>query len=371
VPENPPSRDELEISVFGPGIGECTVVHIGDGDWIVIDSCLNRESRRPIALEYLEGMNVDVASRVRLVVATHWHDDHIKGIGETFSAAREAKFVDSSAYPLQKLVRLVKLASEASESTSATREYNSVLATMKKRREKGERADAVGPTRAIANRKLLALNSASRPFDSEVFSLSPSDGVISLAEAELAVALNAAKGGVRVPRQGPNQLSVALWLRVGALNVLLGADLEHVAGTTEGWRAILGSSERPSGFAKFFKVPHHGSKNADCPEVWSEMLVSRPIAVMTPYTSSRLPGMADIDRTRARAGRLLLTSPFSRRALPRRENAVEKTLREIAPKRRALEGGMGHVRVRCSALDEHDESRVELKNGAIECTSVD
>lgn len=37
----PPVADELEVSVFGPGVGESVVVHLGHGDWMVVDSCLN------------------------------------------------------------------------------------------------------------------------------------------------------------------------------------------------------------------------------------------------------------------------------------------------------------------------------------------
>jgi glyoxylase-like metal-dependent hydrolase (beta-lactamase superfamily II) len=74
-----PLRDEAEVSVFGPGFGECVVVHIGRGEWVVVDSCLDAESGRPVALEYLKQLGVDVATQVSLVIATHWHDDHIWG----------------------------------------------------------------------------------------------------------------------------------------------------------------------------------------------------------------------------------------------------------------------------------------------------
>jgi glyoxylase-like metal-dependent hydrolase (beta-lactamase superfamily II) len=95
--------------VFGPGIGECVVAHIGGGDWIVVDSCIDRQLGQPVALEYLKSLEVDVATRVKLVVATHWHDDHIQGIAEILMAAKNAKFVHSAAYKFQELVRLVQL----------------------------------------------------------------------------------------------------------------------------------------------------------------------------------------------------------------------------------------------------------------------
>ena len=33
----PPAPDELEVSLFGRGVGECAVVHLGSGEWLVVD----------------------------------------------------------------------------------------------------------------------------------------------------------------------------------------------------------------------------------------------------------------------------------------------------------------------------------------------
>jgi len=57
----PPAVDELEVSVFGPGVGECVLVHFGEGEWMVVDSCLDRATSRPAALDYLTELGVDVA----------------------------------------------------------------------------------------------------------------------------------------------------------------------------------------------------------------------------------------------------------------------------------------------------------------------
>lgn len=134
----------------------------------------------------------------------------------------------------------------------------------------------MGPLRALANRRILALTGGERPLPAEIFALSPADGVFNIAQAELQRAMAAVTNGRRPTRQGPNQLCVVLWVRVGAAIALLGADLEHVAGTTEGWRAIVGSPERPEGKARVFKVAHHGSEDADCPACWTDLLSDRP-----------------------------------------------------------------------------------------------
>lgn len=40
----PPAADEIEFSLFGPGYGEAVAVHLGDGTWLLIDSCIDPDS---------------------------------------------------------------------------------------------------------------------------------------------------------------------------------------------------------------------------------------------------------------------------------------------------------------------------------------
>ena len=37
----PPGRREFELTLLGPGYGESIVLHVGDGIWILVDSCLD------------------------------------------------------------------------------------------------------------------------------------------------------------------------------------------------------------------------------------------------------------------------------------------------------------------------------------------
>ena len=79
----PPQANEIEVSLFGPGYGECVLLHLGFSDWVIVDSCLNKDKSPPV-LEYLRALGQDPAQVVKLVVATHWHDDHIGGLGVLF-----------------------------------------------------------------------------------------------------------------------------------------------------------------------------------------------------------------------------------------------------------------------------------------------
>ncbi|MGQ0465469.1 MAG: MBL fold metallo-hydrolase [Sporichthyaceae bacterium] len=102
----PPSADVVEISVFGPGYGECVVVHLGDGEWLVVDSCTFGRGGAPAALTYLDEIGVDVPTQVVLVVATHWHDDHVRGLRSVVEEAPQAQVWMSAAIGFAELMAL-------------------------------------------------------------------------------------------------------------------------------------------------------------------------------------------------------------------------------------------------------------------------
>ena len=107
MPNGPPKSDEIELSLFGPGVGECIVLHVGNGKWIVVDSCLDVDGELPIAVRYLTSLGVDISRQVELIVATHWHDDHIRGLGQLVGLADAAKFACSAAFMSDQFLRMV------------------------------------------------------------------------------------------------------------------------------------------------------------------------------------------------------------------------------------------------------------------------
>jgi glyoxylase-like metal-dependent hydrolase (beta-lactamase superfamily II) len=133
--ESAPAPDEVEVSIFGPGFGECIVVHFGNGDWGVVDSCLNPDSKRPAALHYLESLNVNVGQSVRLVVATHWHDDHLQGISSVFQAAESAVFACTGAVrePDFETILAFLMGTRSLIGGSGVDELRNVVAELKKR----------------------------------------------------------------------------------------------------------------------------------------------------------------------------------------------------------------------------------------------
>lgn len=361
VNNKPPEPYELEVSVFGPGMGECVVVHLGEGEWIVVDSCKDRATGQPVALDYLRSMNVDIESKVRLVVATHWHDDHIDGLAEVLDAAHGAGFVNSAAHELKDLTRLTSMGAKL-PLTSATRTYERIFEILKSRKRPGERPASVGPRLALANVCLLRSSRSTGTIEAEVHALSPSASTFALAKRELTDALATVGKKCRPATRGANQICIVLWVRVGALQVLLGADLEHSPFSNEGWNAIVCDSSRPEGIASFFKIPHHGSNDAHSPDCWARMVETDAVGVVTPYSPSSRPRNDDISRITGVCSNAYITCDPSQFGKVRRSGAIDKTLNGIKLVPRT--GRMGHVRYRVDARKSGQTFQIGLNNGA-------
>ena len=92
-----PQPDEIEVSLFGPGFGECIVIHYGDGRWLVVDSCV--DDGKPVALTYFQKIGVDPAAAVSHFVISHFDNDHIGGATELYSACSAAQIVSGDVFP--------------------------------------------------------------------------------------------------------------------------------------------------------------------------------------------------------------------------------------------------------------------------------
>ena len=100
---HPPSKDEAEITVYGTGYGESIVIHSGNGNWIVVDSACLGGKNNPFALRYLKILGVDFAAQVSHVVATHWDNDHIRGIAKIVRECENCCFVNSATVHTEKM----------------------------------------------------------------------------------------------------------------------------------------------------------------------------------------------------------------------------------------------------------------------------
>ena len=56
---NPPKKNEVEVTVIGTGggYGESIVIKASSDSWVIIDSCIDPESKEPLSIEYLKKIN--------------------------------------------------------------------------------------------------------------------------------------------------------------------------------------------------------------------------------------------------------------------------------------------------------------------------
>jgi len=161
----PPGDDELEVTIFGPMLGESIVVHIGSGEWVIIDSCFaSAVDETPMALQYLEALDVRIDRDVRLVVATHWHDDHIAGMAKIVRRCRKSKVAVSSAFTGHDFNALVELVEPSMLRRSGVREFWEIWGYFEDARR--------SPTHASAGKELYFRRT---DVPARVWALSPGD----------------------------------------------------------------------------------------------------------------------------------------------------------------------------------------------------
>ena len=368
-----PKHDEFEVSLFGPGVGECVVLHTGLNEWIVVDSCLDtavtgtENEPPPVAVTYLEGLGVAVDQAIRWVIVTHWHDDHHAGIARLLELAEKASFGCSAALKTEEFLAFrFSISGVRAHGSGDVSEMSAVLDKLIERQSDVHKASRGPDCWLSADRPVFTRSSQGGVPELSLTALSPSDAMMTRAKHEIGSMI--AEPGTsrrRVAANRANDISVALWLRCGDVDVLLGSDLERKPNNKRiGWHGVINDQNRPQGKAFALKVPHHGSETGDEPEIWSEMMQDEPLVMLTPYRPSGLPKDTDIARLLSRTPDVYLTAPVRTPRPPRRSNAVEKMAALTAVERRLRRHPrVGQVRLRWRG-DDLDSLRVDLFEGA-------
>lgn len=347
-----PEMGEIEISIFGPGRGEGIAVHLGNGQWITVDSCVNQRTTRNALMDYLEEIEVDPAEAVRLVIATHAHDDHTAGLGDLFIAAKNASFVPSSANASPQFFAAV-VADEDFEkqlNQSVRSEFRTVFAELGRRAKPSVRY-------AMEQSVLLKIDEAGESPSISVTALSPSHLAIHRANARLAEGSAVAEQRKKLAGGDPNEHSIAIWIEIGDIAILLGADL-IIGPSGCGWKEV-DATHHPRLTASLFKVPHHGSSNAHYEPTWRKLVGDDAVALLAPYRMGEksIPQAGDLDRIRARATRTFLAANPLAPVASRELKKARATLGSLARNVREIDGVPGHVRARRRNTD--DAWRVE------------
>lgn len=319
IAENPredtPADNEFEITVFGRGVGECVAIHLGSGHWCLVDSFRHPGPHGPAGLHYLTERAID-PGRVVLVAGTHFHMDHIGGLGDCVETCRNALVAVPSAQFSSDFLTVLNLYPDTEAGAPRRiREMKRVVASLD---GAGRQVRLAGAGRSVLLPKiaseLAATHGIAPPM---IMALSPSDALTRRITQGWATTLRT--GHLPGPEAKPpyNDTSMVLLVSVGPARVLLGADLEESALTGEGWKAVDAEWPRANvPRADVLKVPHHGSYNADSPYLWKN-LSDTPLGVLTPFNSGRtpVPRPTDISRLQRRCSVLFGTST-PRRADP-------------------------------------------------------
>ena len=358
-----PNSDEIEITVFGPGYGECIVIHIGSSKWIIIDSCLDDDDE-PAALSYLRSLGVKFERDVVAVIATHWHDDHVQGLSRVVRTCSQARFSLSSALKYSEFLAFLNV-HENNPVHKLDRGGTELLECLNysrdnKRPIKPLHEDTIvvdfGPD-SLAHGKRLELRALS-PSGQQY-----SDFISSI--HNFAAAMHG-KAKTRLTARNRNDLSVVTLLTVGEEAVLLGADLEEVGSTEKGWRAIVKARRGKEPRASLFKVPHHGSAGAHNSDVWNELLTVSPKSIVTPWKrgNRQLPKDSDRERIRQLSSNAYITSTRNLSVKHRYSRDIVKSIRTSGVKFDTAVYKGGHVT--CRWKPSKSEQHITLHNGAEE-----
>jgi len=344
--DGPPAPDEVEVSIFGPGRGESILLHLGEGQWIVVDSCIDQADGSIPALVYLDSIGVDPSVAVKLVVGTHAHDDHIAGLARVVQVCSTATFVCSAALSKEEFYALAAADQrvEGLVRHSSYREYRSIFGIT---RNRGHLAESRRPLKRAVEE--LALLDVSLSFGHvKVFALSPSHEAVTRAQVKLAEHATRVGQARQLASADPNELAVALWIEVGSRRILLGADL--LDGPAQcGWQGVL-DWFAPTTKAELFKVPHHGSPNAHWAPVWTDLLIPNPLELLTPFRAGKTPrpAQADILRLNALTPRAYIVASPKKVPPPRRIRSTAAIIGQLARDVREPWGKSGQVRARAS-----------------------
>jgi hypothetical protein len=350
-----PRWDEIEISLFGPSYGECILVHLGDGSWISVDSCFFAGTKRPRALQYLELLGIDPSRAIKLVIATHWDDDHVGGIAELVKAAESAEFVFPAALFSIEFIALLE---------ATKRDLPALDDGLTELRKIIELVQAQQRRLVLAKSNSQLAEHAFRGVGASIFALSPSDQTVidgHMNVGRLLEAVIKGRGRVSEPRQ--NHRSIVLWVKVGNAVALLGSDLEERENDATGWKAIVNSNIKRAK-AQVFKVAHHGSENGDPDEIWKHLIMPEACAAVTPWNrGTTLPCRQDLQRLLARTPNLFITAVPQKRRKERPKQI--QTLINLTARQLALVDQInGHVRLRARVTESPVEWRVDLFHGA-------
>lgn len=338
---SPPAPDEAEITLLGPGHGESVVIHLGRGEWLIVDSCIDATAgaRTSAPLRYLRSVGVQVETAVKLIVISHWDDDHARGIADIVDVCRSAQLCGTPGITERDFDAFVeaKWLGAAATDGANVRDIRRMLEILWDRRQ---------PIVKVVPAKTLK----SSPL---VRSWSPSDhetdlflGYIARMHPKATAAMSKA-----IPPGTPNLTSIVLTIDWDDASALFGADMEAHSDDRRGWGAVVAEGNAKGiKRSNVVKIPHHGSHTGHDARMWSDLLLPGPVSVIAPFgrgpIDRRPPKSSDLRRINKLSASAFLTTPHRPPKPPKRDYAVSRSLRESHIRLTSRKAPMGIVRLR-------------------------
>jgi beta-lactamase superfamily II metal-dependent hydrolase len=347
-----PHPDQFEFSLFGPGVGECSAIHLGYDEWMIVDSFIDKATKSPIAKVYLDSIGVGLEN-IKVILVTHWHDDHIKGISDIIQQSPYAIVCVTSAIYSPAILSALAPWIQSSD-IHALR----CLSELVKIRNLADFQPILAGDGTMLYR--------SQQIDTEVISLSPS-GTDVLSSAHHLAQASGGKYAQRLPSIGPNETSVVASIKSGSIRLLLGGDLPVGGNPGSGWQAALNSFQRLNQQRHHaYKVAHHGSSNSDLDQIWNDLLIAHPYAALTPFRACKNspPTDSDIARLNSRNATVFLTSSAASARFTHPNPAVQRTMLDNTKSIQSLRGRPGQVRFRAPVHAPFSEWQVALSGDA-------
>lgn len=355
-----PNHHFVEITLIGTGggYGESIVIHLADNHWIVIDSCVDPISKTCLPLEYLKDRGVNLSRDVKLIICTHWHDDHILGIDELYDVCLDADFCFAPCHDIQKFLFFVGLDYKKIDkgvSNSSTTAFMECVDLARKRGKNVKRA---------TQDKMLY-----KQGENEIHALSPSDYTLEKYDSEISNLIT--EYGLpdkRVVISTPNAKSVALYVKFGHHRAILGGDLEVSEDVREGWINIIEQCTKTviDKEASLFKVPHHGSENGYHTRIWSTLLTDSPNANLTPWNrNEKLPQLGMLERMQQHTDKLYITSNVIGQKPKQREKSMGKFINQVNPTLREVKFRYGLIRCTIDGNNPNDQWETHIEGSAM------
>ena len=257
--------DLLYVFLAGPGKGEGILVKAPKLGWIAVDGCKTAKRDLHSQLPLVSLLARFGATRLRLYVLTHPHQDHAGGVAELLERYRPCE---------------IGVTGPPQPGATLFDEYE--------RRFGGDRSEGVAHA-------LKAILKWSQDTGRQVFQLH--DGVPLASASPVAVTARAPDPGYLKSLGSPlapadlNQLSAVLEVTFGTTRVVLGGDLPLFS---HGWQHVL-QRHRDLADHHGLKIPHHGSLGALHPPLLAHAKDLKPGWLLSPYNSSGLPRTDDDD----------------------------------------------------------------------------